>query len=308
MAGSKAAACKHIQSVQDLVSADGELVTAIKDITSNVVGEVDAVLGILQGIDNELIKHTCELMTALHEVQGVVQLANEFLAKVEDFFHFSMESKTMRAATAGLNRSPPDTKHLCDLIGLLKKNLAEDRKKCEEFENACEQVIKTCKRAAEMCARKEKECQYQKIRMPVAFLLGGTAVGVYAAWKYNVIAKELVGVMIFVGICICVYLIAGVPKRGYSFHIMRGKFDTTLQFAHQAKRKVEEVYGTLKRCSDHIGYIDYSVLKDNPVMMRDTLERFKDVCTSSCTIISQCKHTVEGKLKEFKHRQAACSA
>ena len=73
----------------------------------------------------------------------------------------------MTAATAGLNSSPPDTKDFCDLMGLLKTKLAEDREKCEEFENAYERVITTCKGAAKMCARKKRECQYRKISMPV---------------------------------------------------------------------------------------------------------------------------------------------
>ena len=128
MAGPEAAgmaeACEPIQAVERLVSEDGELVTAMTAITSNVVGEVDAALAVLQDIDNEQIKHNYKLINALHEVQGVVQIAHELFGKVEDFFHFSMESETMTAATVGLNSSPPDTKDLCDLMGLLQTNLA----------------------------------------------------------------------------------------------------------------------------------------------------------------------------------------
>ena len=85
-AAGMAQAGERMQTVEHLVSTVGELVTAMTAITSNVVGEVDAALAVLQDIDNEKIKQSYELMSALHDVQGVVQLADEFIAKVEDFF------------------------------------------------------------------------------------------------------------------------------------------------------------------------------------------------------------------------------
>ena len=92
----------------------------------------------------------------------------------------------------------------------------------------------------------------------------------HATLESSVIAN-CIGAMIFVGMRICVCLSMRVLKKSEeSFQKMPDKFDTSLQFAHQAERKVKEVYGTLKWCSNHIDYINYSVMKENPVMMKDT--------------------------------------
>ena len=244
-------------------------------------------------------------MTALQKILEVAQLADELFARVKDFFHFT-ESDTMAAATAGLNRSPPDTKHLCDLMDLLKTKLSEDTEKCEDLKKACQQVITTCTGAAEMCARKERECQRKRQIAVPGVVVVVAAVGVYVAFEYNSIAACIVAAMILVGMCICAYFTFGVLKESAeSFQKIRGKFDKTIKFAYQTKMKVINGHGALKRCSDHIGYINYSVMRENPVMMKDTLARFKDVCAKSREIISQCKHQVEGKLKEFKRRQSA---
>ena len=157
-----------------------------------------------------------------------------------------------------------------------------------------------------MCARKKRECQRKRqIALPGVVVVG-VAVGVYVALEYNSIATRIVAAMILVGMCICACFTFGVLKESAeSFQKIRGKFDKTIKFAYQTKMKVIKGHGALERCSDHIGCINFSVMRVNPVMMKDTLARFKDVCAKSREIISQCKQQVEGKLKEFKRRQSA---
>ena len=294
---------ERMQTAIDLVS---NFVTTIEAITLKVVATVNAALAFFQDIDNEEIKRSYQLKTALHEVERVAQLADTLFVKVETFFHF-IKGETMAAATAGLNSSPPDTKDLCDLMALLKTNLVKNAKKWEELENACQQVITNCKRAAKMCARKEKECHRKRIiAVPVVCTL--VAVGVYVAFKYNVIGTGE-AVTVAVGTCICANFTDGfLKKSAESFQKIHGKLYDTRDSASETKEKVIEYHDMLKNWLNHIGYINESVMKENPAMMKDTLARFKDVCAKSCTIISQCKHQVEGKLEEFIHRKSAGTA
>ena len=289
---------EHMKTATNFIS---EFFTVVKAITSNVVGTIDAALAHL---DNEEIKLGYEVMTILQEILEVAQLADDFFVKVEDFFH--MESESLAATMIGLKNSQyKDTNGLSAFMDQLKARLVEYTEKCKELENACQRVITTCKGPAEMCASKERDChRYRMIYVPGVFVVGA-AVGVYVALQADSIATRIVAAMILVGMCICAYFIFGVLKKsGESFQEIRGRFDNTIKFACQTKMKVIKSHGTLERCSEQIGYINFSVMRENPVMMKDTLARFKDVCAKCCTIISQCKHKVKDKLKKFQRRQS----
>ena len=305
-------ALRRMQKVIDIISKGGELLTAMEAFTSNMVGTLDAALAFLQDIRYEKIKCSYELMKALHEVERVLQLADELFARVKDFFHFT-ESDTMTAATAGLHSSS-DTKHLCDLMGLLKTTLANASETCEELINACQPVITNCKSAAIMCARMERECQkkewlYKSRKGMVVVVVA--PVGVYIAlqvFKSIVIAIGLLAIIVVVMCILFAYCGGGFKKREIAFQKIRGDFDSIQMHTHITETKAKKVHGMLKRCLDHIGYINDSVTKENPVMMKDTLKRFKEVCKESLETILQCKDKFEDKLEDFKHRQSACSA
>lgn len=290
-----------IQNVTDLLR--GDFVIAVVSFSSTVIKTVDTILAVFEKIDDEEVKHSYELMTALHDVQDVVQHAEEFLEKVEDFFHFSIESKTMANATAGLNCSPLDLKPLCDLMGLLKMKIAQDTKKCEECGEACKHVITTCKESAKVCATKERECQNKKIAGRIGF--GCVAIVLVAVVVYTVFENvNATAVAIFVGICICICIhacyIDPFQKREISFRSICHQLDITVDFASKFRTKVNKVHGILERCSELIGYINYSVNQENQALMKDTLKRFKEVCAQSYKTISKHKCEVKAKLKELK--------
>ena len=326
----------HIGTVTGGFERDGKLVKVMVTFGKEVLDFSKKVLQAVKEAAHEEIQDICQVREGLHHLALVVELAYEFLDKVDDIFYYC-QSDSMKDAIRELSCSLPDLSPLHNLLSLLEKSLEMAESKYLELVEACNVASQSFHEAAEMCARTCKVTDSQK-KKRITKGVGGTVAGVTlaegaAAAAGGVVAGGVViagaltfGVGTIVGLGVTAAVASGVIGVGGglaagvrtavaihriakkfqesedNFRRIRAEFDALLGFAYDLKEAVAQVHTMQVNISANVKYVKDSTDKENIALIKETLKRLEKACTDTYATISACRDEVKSKMEEIKSK------
>jgi len=323
----------HID-VANVFGRDSEVVKEMVAFSKEVVDISQKVLQAVKKAGHKEIQAMYKVKDAQHHLTLVVEVAYEFLDKVDDIFYYG-QSDSMEEAIRELSCSPPDLNPVRDLLSLLGNSLEKAESKYSELVEACNVAKESCREAAEMCACKVIDSQKKK---GITKGVGGTAAGVSlatgtaAAATGGVVAGGIVfsavagsltfGIGAIVGLAVTGAVASGITLGGLAagvgtavathsiakkyqesednFRRIQAEFDGLLGFAYKLKEGVAHVHTTQVNISAKVDAVKGNTDKKNIALIKETLKRLEKACTDTYATTSACRDQVKSIMKELK--------